>query len=364
MRITIVGGGNGAFAAAGDLTLRGFECTLLELPEFASNIEPVQQAGGLNVTLLEGLQDIRPGFARVAATTDPETALAGSELVLAIVPSFAHRRVAEFCAPYLRRNQCVVLMPGNLGGSASFGQYLNKYGAPPVRLAETSCMIYACRKAGAAQVLIRGYKKGLCLAALPSSQTDDVMDVITRAYPDMVRADNVLETGLGNVNPYFHPPIALCNAARIESGEKFRFYYEGSTRGVCRIADSLDAERIALGATLGLRLEPMWKVALGWYEHEGAHGKDLYDVHHTVPAYKVSTAPAVLESRYFTEDLPFGLIPIRELGGSFGLTMPLTDAMIHISSALVGRDLSKEARSLREIGWIPATPEQLIRMVS
>ncbi len=364
MKITVVGGGNGAFAAAGDLTLRGFECTLLELPEFSKNVEAVQRSGGLDVTVLEGLSDVKPGFARFDATTDVDRALSGTDIVLVIVPSFAHRRIAEFCAPYLKRDQKVLLMPGNLGGAASFAQYVEQYGGERPVVGEAGCMIYACRKTGPAQVLIRGYKKGLGAAAIPASRTGELVSALRRIYPDMVPSKNTLETGLSNVNPYFHPPIALCNAARIETKDEFKFYYDGSSRGVCRISDALDAERMALGARLGMELEPMWKVALRWYEAEGAEGQDLYEIHHSVPAYKVGIAPKVLENRYFTEDIPYGLVPIWELGDSLGVEMPVTAAMVHITSALVGRNFRKEARSLREIGWVPTSPEQLIKMVS
>lgn len=46
-KVTIIGGGNGAFAAASDLTIRGHQITLYELPQFAKNLEEVSQRGGI-----------------------------------------------------------------------------------------------------------------------------------------------------------------------------------------------------------------------------------------------------------------------------------------------------------------------------
>ena len=43
----VLGGGHGGFCMAADLTLRGFEAHLYELPEFAWTIEPVVEAGGI-----------------------------------------------------------------------------------------------------------------------------------------------------------------------------------------------------------------------------------------------------------------------------------------------------------------------------
>ena len=35
-KVTVIGGGNGAFATAADLTIRGNQVTLFELPRFAA----------------------------------------------------------------------------------------------------------------------------------------------------------------------------------------------------------------------------------------------------------------------------------------------------------------------------------------
>lgn len=38
-KVTVIGGGNGAFATAADLTIRGNQVTLFELPRFAARTE-------------------------------------------------------------------------------------------------------------------------------------------------------------------------------------------------------------------------------------------------------------------------------------------------------------------------------------
>lgn len=60
-RIAIIGAGNGGCAVAGDMTLAGHECRLFEFPEFADNIVPIQDTGGIEVTGIA-----RTGFARLA----------------------------------------------------------------------------------------------------------------------------------------------------------------------------------------------------------------------------------------------------------------------------------------------------------
>ena len=45
--VAVLGGGNGAFATAADLALRGFTVNLLEVPQFAENIAGAREAGGI-----------------------------------------------------------------------------------------------------------------------------------------------------------------------------------------------------------------------------------------------------------------------------------------------------------------------------
>ena len=42
-KVAILGAGNGGLTAAADLSQRGFDVTLYELPQFASNLEGVKK---------------------------------------------------------------------------------------------------------------------------------------------------------------------------------------------------------------------------------------------------------------------------------------------------------------------------------
>lgn len=87
-KVTIIGGGNGAFAAASDLTIRGHQITLYELPQFAKNLEEVSQRGGIELEAFEN-NGLTGGFAKLyKITTDIEEALAESEIVMIVVPAY------------------------------------------------------------------------------------------------------------------------------------------------------------------------------------------------------------------------------------------------------------------------------------
>ena len=86
---------NTAFAVAANLTLRGHEITLYELPDQSASIEPIIENREIK---LEGVAE--HGTASLhSVTSDAEEALAASDLALLIVPAYAHKPFAERLAP-------------------------------------------------------------------------------------------------------------------------------------------------------------------------------------------------------------------------------------------------------------------------
>ena len=154
--VTILGGGNTAFAVAAKLTLQGHEITLYELPEFASTLEPIRETQTINLAGVAG-----QGAARIhRVTTDIEEALAASDLALLIVPAYAHKPFAEVCAPHLKAGQTVIIMPGTLG-AFEWLRILREVGTTGVTLAEVDTAPYVCRKTAPDTATIWGVVTGL-----------------------------------------------------------------------------------------------------------------------------------------------------------------------------------------------------------
>jgi opine dehydrogenase len=353
----VLGGGNGGLATAADLALKGFPVRLYS--SYEETIAPIAAQGGLELEVLPS-SGLKGGFARLErATTDIAAAVAGADVILVVTPAPSQRRYAEKVAPHLRRGQVVVLNPGSFGGSLEFSQVLAARGAPPVTVAETECLIYAGRKKGPTHMWIRGYKKGLRLAAFPARETARVLSLLRQAYPDLAEADSVLETGLSNPNPIIHIPIMILNAARIEAPGDFLFYWEGVTPAVGRVIEALDAERLAVGEALGVPLRSAYEQDLEWYGHQGTHGDNIYETHVNNPIYQWSLAPTSFEHRYLTEDTPYGLVPIEDLGRRLGVPTPRLSAAIEYVSLLTRRDLRRGARTIEKLGLADLSPAEL-----
>lgn len=351
-RVTVLGGGNGAFATAADLKLKGFHVSLFELPEFAGGIQDAKEKGGIELQA-RGTKAVSSGFAKLdCITSDPAEAVPEADVLLLVTPAFAQRKFAEACAPYMRPGQVVILTPGNFGGSIEFARVLERQGTRNgVVIAEGECMIYSGFKDSPTSVWVSGYKKGMRVAAFPATDTPKAFEIMSTLYPDVATAENVFETGLRNVNTVLHAPILILNAGRAEFTEgNFLFYWEGCTPSVGRAVEAVEAERLALGSALGLNLTPTKEVLLGWYADEGIKGNTLTEVLATNPVYRWDTAPATLKHRFFIEDIPYGMVPMESLAALAGVPTPVTTSVITLASTAIGKDLRCGARDLASLG--------------
>jgi opine dehydrogenase len=354
-RITVLGGGNTAFSLAAKLTLDGWDVLLWEHPDFAHTLTPIERSLTIQ---LEG--PVVSGAATLArVTTDPSEALAWSSLLVCSVPSYAHEAFIDQLVPHLRPGHVLALLPGNLGALA-FAKAVREAGTTGVVIAEADTAPYVCRKSGPDRAVIWGVVPRLGLGVFPASQTAEVLPVMQQAFPGAVAYEHVLAAGLSALNPIVHPPGVLMNAGRIErSRGEFYFYDEGVTPAVVNVIEALDAERRAIGDAFGLALTP---VAEGFHAAGFGPRGDLWSVINGSRMLTALRAPGQIETRWLTEDVPFGLATWAELGRSVGVPTPIADALIALAAATLELDPAAY-RSLAALGLDGRTLDEMLAYV-
>jgi opine dehydrogenase len=342
-RITVLGGGNTAFSMAANLALGGFDVMLWEYPDFAHTLDPIRESLTIH---LGGAA--KTGAARLAGvTTDAAEALAWSETLVCSVPSYAHLPFFEQLLPHLRPGHLLALLPGNLGALA-VANALREAGVDGVIVAESDTAPYVCRKSAPDRAVIWGTVSALGIGVEPASQTDEAMPVLRALFPGAVAYGSALEAGLSALNPVVHPPGVLMNAGRIErSRGEFWFYEEGVTPSVVKVIEGVDGERLALGAALGLTLTP---VAAAFHAAGFGPRGDFWATINGSRMLTALRAPGQVETRWLTEDIPYGLATWALLGDRLGVGTPVIDALVTLASATLGRDFRAEARDLGTLG--------------
>ncbi|MDQ3692863.1 MAG: NAD/NADP octopine/nopaline dehydrogenase family protein [Chloroflexota bacterium] len=356
-RITILGAGNTGFSLAANLALAGHEVLLWEHPAFASAIEPLRDSLTIQ---LDGAA--RTGEATLAAvTTDARQALAWTDLLLAAVPSYAHAAFAEQIVPELRAGHLLALLPGNLG-TLAFKRALEAAGTTDVTLVESDTAPYVCRKTGPRQAVIWGSVPAMGIGVLPTSRTEDARDRLAGLFRGIRGYPNVLAAGLSALNPIVHPAGVLLNAGRIErSRGEFWFYEEGVTPAVVAAIESLDLERLAIGAAFGLQLTP---VAQAFHEAGFGPAGDLWAVINGSRMLTALRAPGAIDTRWLTEDVPYGLVTWAALATVTGVHTPMLNAVVTLASAVLGIDFRASGRSLADLGLDRLPPAAILAHVN
>jgi len=365
--IVVLGGGNSAFATAASLALIGHQVRLLEMPEFSESIQAIREDRRIELEA-PGLNGALQGRARLSkVTTDPAEAMDGAEVIFFVVPAYGEEPFTRLCMPYISTDQMVVFFCGNFGGALAFAHSLFQAGRDALPLIlETDGLYYGGFKSSVRAVRLSGLKAGLAAAALPASRTQAGLERLNAIFPNysFAKARNVIETGLRNMNPMLHPAISVLNAGRTDPEKQpFLYYKDGVTRAVGELVQAVDEERLRVGKALGLKLLPLHQTLLSWYGWQGASGESLHTLLTTNPAYQTATSPAILEHRFITEDVPYGLVPLSELGKATDTPTPVIDALVTLAGCLLGRDLWLAGRRLASLGFVDLQPAELIAYV-
>lgn len=355
MKLAIIGAGNGGLAIASHLALKGHTVNLYSI--FKEELEPIISKGGIE---LEGVEE---GFAILNKVTDNiELAIDGAELIMIVTPANAHAKIARDCAPYLKDNQVVILNPGRTGGALEFSKILTekKIKNKPI-IGEAQTLIYACRKISSTKVVIYGVKKSLSVASFSAKNIERLIKVLNKAYPQFVPAVNVLETSLNNIGAIFHPAPTILNSARIESGEKFDYYHEGITPVVATVLENIDKERLEVAKALKVKVQSAIEFLKESY---GVKADSLYQAIQSNIAYKGVKAPAAINIRYLTEDIPMSLVPIASIGDQLGVPTPNIDSIIKIGSTMLKTDFRKLGRTVDKLGLSGLNSDEIIKLVN
>ena len=355
-RIAILGAGHGGFAAAADLTIRGFEVRLQARRQ--DRLDAIAAHGGITA---RGVQD---GLAPIAhLTTEIAEAVDGADLIMLVVPSVAHETYAEALTPLFDSETPVFLNPGHTGGGLHFARALARAGFQGTpKLCETVTLTYISRLEGDATVGIYGYTKRLMFAALPARETAALHELIRPLYPEIVAASSVLETGLSNMNAVFHPPGMLMNAGWIEhSGGGFLFYREGITEAVGQVIAALDAERVEIARGLGVPTRSFLETfhAAGLTTDAALASGSVARACRESEPNKTLASPPSLDHRYVHEDVGHGLVPMAAFAELAGVQCPVIDAHIDLLSAAAGIDYRADGLTLARLGLDGKSPDDV-----
>ncbi|MHA1192177.1 MAG: NAD/NADP octopine/nopaline dehydrogenase family protein [Promethearchaeota archaeon] len=338
MRFCVIGAGSGGRALAAYLSSRGHEIALYN--RSYSRIADIKKYGEIEAFgALEGCYPID------LATQNLKQAVNDANIIFVVTPASAHKSIAKRMAPFLKEGQIILLNPGRTFGAVEFHRIIEKKrGKLRVFIGETQTLLFTCRALEGNGVKILKIKNSVNFSTFPDKYVHHTYDILENVFPQLNPIDNYLEVTLNNIGMLLHPAISLFNAGMMDYGKTFKFYNEGATSKVCQVLENVELEINKILSLLGLKQLKYHKWAKEAY---GIKASSIYEAIQKIEAYKLINAPDQLITRYFTEDVPTGLVPISSLGAFLNVQTPTIESIIYLSGLLCGMDFKKMGRTIK-----------------
>lgn len=343
-KYTVIGAGNGGLVTAGYIFLQGYEVSLYNRSE--ERIKYIKDHD-YTIQFSDKSDKIRLNY----VGNNLSEAVCHSDVIIIVITANGHSDIAEKIASYLKDGQIILLVPGRTLGALLFSQTLNKVGCKAnVIVAEASTLFFVARLKRPDLIEIKGIKKEVSVSALCSRDTDHVIDVLSDIFPNVTKADSLLETSFSNIGAIFHPVIFLLNKERVLKKEIFNFYTDGVTKKVAQYIEKVDLEFKSIAAAIGINTLSV----VDWlHSRYGLPKTSIYKMIKSNPTYKNILAPTTINHRYIWEDIPTGLVPMSLFGKILGVPTPTIDYFIEQGSKLLNIDFRSEGRTLYKLGLSP-----------
>ncbi len=354
MRIAVLGAGLIGRASAAYLVQQGHAVGIWS------------PSGKSTAGLLEGGQEPGRGLIRYRGAISGEARVdilnspaefRSYEVLLVALPGDAYENVLPAALPHIDAGHFVIvsgalsLVPLWIHEQAGGGR------ARPV-VASWGTTLLTARRGETADVEIATVRAKFDVACVPARAGDEALARCRALFGDRFdAASSILATALSNVNPVAHAAEALPNLTRMERGEAWHLF-ECMTPAAARIAEAIDAERLALAQSFGLRVRSLsthyhlsYHVPLGTIAEMAAaiHARD-----------HAPHGPKTAAHRYVLEDIPYGLVFYEALARIAGVQVPVMSAAVTLASAAYGRDFRRDNALITSLGLEQLTPARLL----
>ena len=347
LRIGIAGAGAIAFATAA-LLFEGGHDPMLWSPSGAGTEALRNGQPEMSVELNEsGSGGKGPSVWKVTPriSSSAQELVDENDVLILALPANGHKQVFDAIAPYVRTGQPIIISSHSSFGALYLAQLLReKLGndaIPPIIAWGTT--VCTARQPTKTSVRVNTVRKSVDLCTLPNAESESSLELCRFLFPQVGNfrlRSGLLAISLSNLNPQNHLGIALGNISRMEKGEAW-YQSEHITPNIGRLLESLDRERLDIAEALNLETKTIFEhFSLSFHVPMKSSISDMNQEIHKMgnDVYGPNTA----DSRYITEDIPFGLVPTIILGEMVGRPAVLHQSGVQLVSAMYGRDFVAE----------------------
>eukprot|EP00581_Thalassiosira_minuscula_P008322 CAMPEP_0183703908 /NCGR_PEP_ID=MMETSP0737-20130205/1452_1 /TAXON_ID=385413 /ORGANISM="Thalassiosira miniscula, Strain CCMP1093" /LENGTH=427 /DNA_ID=CAMNT_0025930711 /DNA_START=154 /DNA_END=1437 /DNA_ORIENTATION=- len=367
MKVLLCGGGNAIHVLSAYVSAKSdTHVTILSLfPGEADRLRDAIPDEGIRCANDLGDDIIGKPDAVIDKAEDVPTDL---DLVIFALPSFTHEMYLKALKPYLKQGVTIGAMPAEGGFDLCAIHNLGSEFVKNSNLFALETLPWACRIVEYGKsVEVLGTKKQVDIVVSPKQGTThasvtEVLHSLIGRLPAFDPADNFLSVTLMNINSVWHPTISYGFYRNRDVTEPFDepplFYYGADEYTGDKLAKVSD-EVIELGRVLREKYPTLTLNALHhvseWmtrsYGDDIGDKTNIYTMLRTNKGYRGLTHPMRevevdgktkylpnFRYRYFTEDIPMGLVVTRGIAELAGVSTPHMDDVILWCQGVLGKE--------------------------
>lgn len=373
--ITICGSGNAAHAMI-PVIKNNFDCKINLFFRYQAKVDIFQKL----IDERRGITAVKEGkelFGRPDKVSRfPEKVCQDADLILLPLPAFAHEPILLQIAPFLKKEVIIGTIPARGGFEYTALKVLKMAPDKRIKFFGLQTLPWACRTREYASIVdILGEKEEVGLAAFPKESTLELSEILNNLLNiKMAPIPNMLTLTLANIGQIVHPGIMYGlfkgNENRIYRKEEIPLFYHGVTSDIAHTLAQMSKEILTLTRELQNRFNNIdltkvlslkdWLISS--YRNSIKDDRTLETCFVTNQAYHGLYAPMKkiendyykpdFQSRYLTEDVPFGLIVTKAIALLAQIDTPTIDEVITtvskwiekeylVNGALKGRDITE-----------------------
>lgn len=365
-KVLLCGGGNAVHVLSAYIgSLEEYEVNILSLfPGEAKRLQNAIPENGLQC--INDLGSDR--FGKPKTITDNPDIATNAEVVIFALPSFTHEMYLKAMKPFLKEGVTLGAMPGEGGFDLAVNYTLGNTFFKNSNVFALETLPWACRIVEYGKcVEVLGTKKMIDVVISPKTGNDaqptlDTLQRLIGSSPSLKLASNFLAVTLMNINSVWHPTISYGFYRNKDVTKPFDeppLFYQGADRFTGEKLAKVSDEVMEIGRVLrekypGLDLSSLYHVS-EWmtrsYGEDIGDKSNIYTMLHSNKGYRGLTHPMKrietpagekyvpnFKYRYFTEDLPCGLIVTRGIAELAEVDTPHMDEVILWCQKMLGKE--------------------------
>jgi opine dehydrogenase len=286
-------------------------------------------------------EGVLSGHFALEVAADLPGAFADADAALLAVPAYAYETVLPAIAAALPAGLPLLISPAASLAPLALDALLAARGAAPDRapIGAMGTTVGGARRLAPDRVRVAMLRSALEIAAVPAEAAPAMAALARELFgQDYPLSPDAFHVSLINVNPIAHAVLALTNVTRMERAEDWP-QYSMMTEAACRLMSALAAEREAVAAAYGHGIP---SIETFFHRANQVPMGRLADMTAAIAAARGDIrGPRSTDSRYVTEDVPFGLAYYLRCAAPKGVPMPVTDAVVTALEVLWGRELRR-----------------------